>query len=422
MSLDELGERLYRYAFGKPAVATPEWLRAALAEAASATALAATANPGFQLSSAFLWSEWVEVIDAWQLTSWDSYRDFKRLGRKTRLAEARRAAAWAVFERVLQRVQDEGRVTLSTVFARLAAHYAGGAKAPFDHVVVDEAQDIGVQQLRFMAALGGQRPNGLFFAGDLGQRIFQAPFSWKALGVDVRGRARTLQVNYRTSHQIRSAADRLLGPELSDVDGNSEMRRGTISVFNGPAPITRTFKCVDDETRAVAQWLGECAAAGVSPGEIGVFVRSPAELPRAVAAVVAAGLAHHELDALVDTDPDEVAIGTMHLAKGLEFRAVAVMACDDDIVPLRARLDAVADEADLREVYDTERHLLYVACTRARDRLLVTGTEPPSEFLDDFDHDARPLRTLLLAGAASPPGSPADEASFERLRQRALKA
>lgn len=73
-------------------------------------------------------------------------------------------------------------------------------------------------------------------AGDLGQRIFQQPFPWKSLGVDIRGRSRNLRINYRTSHQIRMQADRLLGPELADVDGNVEERRGTISVFNGPKP------------------------------------------------------------------------------------------------------------------------------------------------------------------------------------------
>jgi superfamily I DNA/RNA helicase len=75
---------------------------------------------------------------------------------------------------------------------------------------------------------------------------------------------------------------------------------------------------------------------------------------------------------------------TMHLAKGLEFRAVAVMACDDEIIPLQSRIESVADNADLEEVYNTERHLLYVACTRARDRLLVTSVEPSSEFLEDL--------------------------------------
>ncbi len=74
----------------------------------------------------------------------------------------------------------------------------------------------------------------------------------------------------------------------------------------------------------------------------------------------------------------------MHVAKGLEFRAVAVMACDDEVIPSQDRIAAVGDEADLREVYDTERNLLYVACTRARDFLLVTGVDPASEFLEDL--------------------------------------
>src|SRR4030095_4046363 len=98
-----------------------------------------------------------------------------------------------------------------------------------------------VAQLRFLAALSADQPNSLFFAGDLGQRIFQQPFSWKALGVDIRGRSRTLHINYRTSHQIRTQADRLLGPELYDVDGISEERIGTVSVFNGPVPTIRVL-------------------------------------------------------------------------------------------------------------------------------------------------------------------------------------
>jgi superfamily I DNA/RNA helicase len=74
----------------------------------------------------------------------------------------------------------------------------------------------------------------------------------------------------------------------------------------------------------------------------------------------------------------------MHLAKGLEFRAVAVMACDDQAIPSEDRIESAADDSDLEEVYNTERHLLYVACTRARDHLLVTGVKPVSEFLEDL--------------------------------------
>ena len=90
------------------------------------------------------------------------------------------------------------------------------------------------------------------------------------------------------------------------------------------------------------------------------------------------------LDANIETASGHVSISTMHLAKGLEFRAIVVMACDDEIIPLQERIETAADDTDLEEVYNTERHLLYVACTRARDHLLITGVNPGSEFLDDL--------------------------------------
>ena len=375
-AMSGIGERLYEKHFGRPQIATREVIRRFMTEAA------AVAGQKFSLN--FLQSEWEELVDAWQLDSWESYRDVKRLGRKTRLPELQRAAFWSVFDVVRSRLRAEGFITFAGMFHRLAGQLAGRKHPPFDFVVVDEAQDLSVAQLRFLAALGADRPNGLFFAGDLGQRIFQLPFSWLSLGVDIRGRARTLHINYRTSHQIRMQADRLLAPEVSDVDGNTEERRGTVSVFNGPAPVVQTFSSREKEVDAVGAWLSHRGKEGVAPHEIGVFVRSEAELERARAAVVKAGLPFKVLDEHVETSSGQVSISTMHLAKGLEFRAVVVMACDDEIIPLQSRIETVADDADLEEVYNTERHLLYVACTRARDHLMVTSVEPASEFLDDL--------------------------------------
>jgi superfamily I DNA/RNA helicase len=123
---------------------------------------------------------------------------------------------------------------------------------------------------------------------------------------------------------------------------------------------------------------------GVVSHEIGIFVRSAAQLGRARTAVENAKLPYNVLDDSVETVTGRASVGTMHLAKGLEFRTVVVMACDDEVIPLQSRIEAVVDDADLEEVYNTERHLLYVACTRARDHLLVTSVTPASEFLDDL--------------------------------------
>jgi superfamily I DNA/RNA helicase len=377
-ALEALGVHLHRSLIGPVTLATRDDARALVRDASSAVG-------GHRFTLSFLVAEWEQIVDAWQLDSWEAYRDVARLGRKTRLPEAQRTILWAIFDRVRTALAERNLKTLANVFQALATVIAGGCRSPFDFVVVDEAQDLTVTQLRFFAAIGVGRPNALFFAGDLGQRIFQAPFSWRSLGVDIRGRSRTLRVNYRTSHQIRQQADRLLGTEIADVDGNRESRRDAISVFNGPPPDVRTFAGQEQECGAVARWLKAQVAAGVRPQEIGIFVRPGAEIPRATMAADAAGLSWRVLDNTPASDSAAaVSIGTMHDAKGLEFRAVVVMACDDEVLPLQDRIENVGDDADLEEVYDTERHLLYVACTRARDALLVTAAEPGSEFLGDM--------------------------------------
>lgn len=376
-AMDAIGKRLYEVQFGSPRLATRDEIRT-LIDAAS------EAHPDHSFSPSFLLAEWEEVVDGWQLDTWEDYRDVQRLGRKTRLPESGRMALWAIYQNVRLELQRHGWTTNATMFARLATELPKRRHPPFDFAVIDEAQDISVAQLRFLAAMGASRPNALFFAGDLGQRIFQQPFSWKSLGVDIRGRSRTLHVNYRTSHQIRAQADRLLAPEVVDVDGNVEERRGTVSVFNGPPPEIKVFQSPALESAAVGDWLRQRIAEGMAPDELGVFVRSSRELDRARDALGSSGLEFKVLGENSQTMPGQVSISTMHLAKGLEFRAVAVMACDDEVIPSQHRIESVTDDADLEEVYNTERHLLYVACTRARDRLHVSAAIPASEFLDDL--------------------------------------
>jgi hypothetical protein len=125
---------------------------------------------------------------------------------------------------------------------------------------------------------------------------------------------------------------------------------------------------VDVVRLAVEAWLGE----GIVAQEIGLFVRTPQLVARARAAIT--GL----------VGADGIVTAPMSLAKGLEFRAVVVMACDEGVLPLDERVADAADEAELDDIYETERRLLYVACTRAREHLLLTGVAPSSEYLNDL--------------------------------------
>lgn len=376
-ALDEVAIAIYQREFGKPTIATSGMIASLLHEIAARV-------PDHRFTDPFLRSEWHDVVDAWQLRTWDEYRDVARLGRRTRLGEKQRKMLWDIFAEAIARLDRGALLTQAMVYGAITKVLVDGAKLVFDYVVFDEAQDASVPQLRFLAALAGRRADGLFLAGDLGQRIFQAPFSWKSLGVDVRGRSNTLRINYRTSHQIRTQADRLLEPEIADVDGNVESRRNTVSAFNGPAPEVRISDDEVGERGGIADWIKARIGEGIQPHEVGVFVRSAEQVPRARAAINAVGYEPTVPQPGVDPEPGKIVLMPMHLAKGLEFRAVVVAACDDDVVPLQSRIESSADDSELEEVYNTERHLLYVACTRARDALLVTAVKPGSEFLADL--------------------------------------
>jgi hypothetical protein len=356
-SLTGVAAELFELATGRRAhVAKDAQIVRALEKAAADAGLSAKLN--------FLRSEWANVVDAWQVKEAAEYLAVPRLGRDRRLGSKQREQFWPVFASARASLESRGFYTWPGVFTAVTRHFAGKPAKPFSHVVIDEAQDLGVPELRFITAIAPEGKNALFFSGDLGQRIFKQPFSWKALGVDIRGRAATLKVNYRTSHQIRRAADKLLPGPQRDVDGVVEERKGTVSVFNGPEPAIVLAPDEAAETRAVAAFIKDALAAGIAPREIGVFTRAPEMLKRARAAVLSAGAEALELSDRSDDPGERVSIGTMHLAKGLEFKAVAVMACDEDALPPRSRIDAAADEAELEDVYDTERQLLYVAATR----------------------------------------------------------
>ena len=146
-SMNAIGERLYELHFGRPKIASSDKVRQLLIESASKV-------EGQKFTAHFLKSEWEEIVDAWQLDSWEAYRDVKRLGRKTRLPEQQRALLWSVFDTVRGALTEQGLITHAAMFSQLAAQITERKQPPFDFVVMDEAQDVSIAQLRFLAAMG----------------------------------------------------------------------------------------------------------------------------------------------------------------------------------------------------------------------------------------------------------------------------
>jgi mRNA-degrading endonuclease RelE of RelBE toxin-antitoxin system len=377
-AIDRLGKDLYKARVGKEQLAMREQVLAALREAFEN-------GPVVPYPFAFFVNECDHVLDAWQFTSADEYLKFPRSGTKRRLSGPQRQLIWDIYTVANAELTSKGLITRSCLFTQLASILTP-EKSPYEFVVVDEAQDLSVAQLRFLAALGGNEKNRLFFAGDSGQQIFQRPFAWKDVGLDIRGRSKILKVNYRTSHDIRRKADMLLDQVIMDaIEGETENRNDVVSLFNGPQPIIKGLASIDAESEAVATWIGNCRKAGLADHEIALIVRGTPQFARAKMAAAKANVELVELDGNETTTRLGVRLATMHEAKGLEFKAVAVMACDHNVIPDMHMVDELGDDADIDIILDRERHLLYVACTRARDYLWVSGVNPLSEFVKDLE-------------------------------------
>ncbi len=356
LTVASLAEVIYRHheqRFGTSKLADAENIRMLLRDAAG--------HHGVEADADFLFDEWQLVVDAWDIRDGAAYRDLPRLGRKVRMAASRRDDLWRVFDQV----RKELNLLDCRSYAQMCHDLRTSGGLPYTNIVIDEAQDIAVSELLLLGSTLGQERNGLFFAGDIGQRIFRAPFPWSNAGVEVRGRSRSLKVNYRTSHQIRRCGDELLPETLVEADGSEESRLGVTSIFDGPRPEIRVFPDRRSELDALSHWLQSLRSDGMEPHEIAILVRSE-ELVKEFG------------------EFDEFVLLLMHEAKGAEFRAVAVAALDHDKLPDEGRIYAARDEPQLDEVMATERHLLYVAATRARDHLWLSGIEPVSEFLTDI--------------------------------------
>ncbi len=175
------------------------------------------------LDSAFVHSEWDHVVDAHGITRWEEYKGVPRKGRGVPLSAKKRAATWVVMEALHVELRRRRLSTFNLLCATAAETAA--REHPYQHVIADECQDIGPAELRLLRALCEPDDNDLFFCGDEGQRIYKPQVSWLSLGIDVRGRSRWMELNYRTTEQIRRCADALLPEAIADADGESEYHR-----------------------------------------------------------------------------------------------------------------------------------------------------------------------------------------------------
>lgn len=331
----------------------------------------------------FLAQEYRHVVLGQDIRDLDGYLAASRRGRGTGLGAARRGLVWNGVEWFEKLLLERGATTHLRVCARAADLLAAGP-APYDHVVVDEAQDLHPAQWRVLRTAVAPGPDDLFLTGDPHQRIYDSRVSLGSLGIATAGRSFRLRLNYRSTEEILVWSARLLAPVSVDalegegtdsLAGYRSLLRGRRPEAGGYATQPEEYAALVDRVRA---WIGE----GLAPHEIGVCARFNLALDAAESRLKEAGIPVVRVKGQVAAETPGVRLATMHAMKGLEFRAVSVLGATKGTVPFAREItpletDAPQHEADLLR----ERCLLFVACTRAREALSVSWTGSPSEFL-----------------------------------------
>jgi superfamily I DNA/RNA helicase len=254
----------------------------------------------------------------------------------------------------------------------------------FDHVVVDEAQDLHPAQWRVLRAAVAEALNDLFITGDPHQRIYDSRVSLGALGISTTGRSNRLRTNYRSTEEILVWSIGLLnGTPVEDLGGEgSDSLAGYRSLLHGKRPYAGGYASEQAEVGAVVDRVKEWIGQGVRPSEIGVCARFNLLLNKVDEALFAAGIPTARVKDQPGADVDGVRLASMHAMKGREFRCVAVAGVTASAVPFARdvtppEVDRIQHESDMLR----ERCVLFVACTRAREALHVSWSRTASPFL-----------------------------------------
>ncbi|HEY1914282.1 MAG TPA: UvrD-helicase domain-containing protein [Streptosporangiaceae bacterium] len=327
----------------------------------------------------FLHEEWSQVVLGYAITSRQQYFRARRVRRGRQLNRAQRAAIWELVEQFTKRLDDQSLWTsrrIAAFAAQLEGQLAADRQPRYRHIVVDEAQDLSSAHWMLLRAMVARGPNDLFLAGDTHQRIYDNYVSLASLGIEIRGPSSRLTLTYRSTHQILTAALRMLGTESwDDMDDGTDNLDGYRSVLRGPQPEYRAYRSWQDELdgilRQVQEWTGDAVSIAVS-------VPTRKQVEQVESYLSAHGVPSGSIGPDGPRLPDGVHVGTLQRFKGLEYQRIILAGITDAAIPGQ---HVTADPTRQQRELMRARSLLFVAATRARDALVISWNGEPSRFL-----------------------------------------
>jgi len=344
---------------------------------------------GMDIDESFYQQEWSQVIQSQGITTTDEYLKASRVGRQKKLTRPMKQKIWSVFEEYRAQLNAKGlkEMTDAVRDSRIILQTKGDI-LPYQAIIVDEAQDMGMEAFKLIRQMipesRGELKNDLFIVGDAHQRIYRHKVILSRCGVNIKGRSKKLKINYRTTEETRQWAVKLLeGKAVDDLDGGLDSQKGYKSLLHGDLPEIKHFSSFTEEVQFIASYLNKLIKEGVAVNTVCLVARTNDLLKQYEAALQEKGVKTYLVKRSVaeDRKADGLRLATMHRVKGLEFDYVIIASVNDGVVPLQSSSfgDLSSDQAE--ETENLERALLYVSATRAKKKVLMTCYGESSPFL-----------------------------------------
>ena len=344
---------------------------------------AAPDEPALPLS--FYQEEWTNVLQPHGIGTFSEYARVSRVGRGVPLNRKTRRAIWPVFEEYRLLLNDRGLREADDAMRDARELIAREDRAlPYVSVIVDEAQDMGSQAFKLLRRIVPEAPNDMFIVGDGHQRIYRHCVVLGRCGIKIVGRSRKLRINYRTTEETRRWATSVLkNISIDDLDAGDDDKKGTASLMNGVEPRIEYFKSFEDECSYLIDLAGNLQNEG-RLNSVCLVARTKSVLQKYGRALEEAGLPVCQVrrDAPEDRNTPGIRLATMHRVKGLEFDTMIIAGANASQIPLQAALESTDDPAEREDRELRERTLFYVAATRAKKEVIVTGFGKKSPFVE----------------------------------------
>lgn len=299
----------------------------------------------------------------------DQYKSTKRTGRGTedRVTGADREYLWRMYEGYNRLLQRRGiRDWEDRVIDALAIVEKPGFRPPYTHIVIDEAQDFSFAKIALVRRLVSPQTESITIVADSAQQIYQSGFSWLDLGIKVVGRSVEFKKNYRNTRQISEAAYSLIAHEKDDAD----FTRMEAAVQEGSKPLV-----VEGDDMWNEQVLLTALKSFPKTEDAVLAVPTKKMFPKMEKILQGAGIKITK-SAFEAKTSGSVRLSTFHALKGLQFMHVFLWGVTDKYFPT-VSVDP--------ERVSKSRKLLYVAMTRAMQRLTLFTTARPAQMIAEID-------------------------------------